>query len=256
MDIQEVSAHEMQTFLRDREEAFYFVRILGKQSSTLENERISIRSCIQFLELYSAELITPFVSNSSEFPDFESASDWICSVKPHLDNNQVKRGWAFIEKSSEEWHQGNCDEIAEDISKLPDWKCSLKDQHEEWLNVFPSDNPYKIVPLTTPKQLHAESQTMRHCVVSYIHSCIAGGTRIFSVLDASNNKPVATAELSNHYGRWNLVQLKGKYNEELIHRTRVTSDPLAIALGILVNWYNKKSHKRSNLVTNYLAHRR
>jgi hypothetical protein len=241
MDIQEVSAHEMQTFLRDREEAFYFVRILGKQSSTLENERISIRSCIQFLGLYSAELITPFVSKSSEFPDFESAADWFCSVKPHLDNNQVKRGWEYIEKSSEEWHQGNHDEIAEDISKLPDWKCSLKDQHGEWLNEFPSDNPYKIVPLTTPIQLHAESQTMHHCVVSYIHSCIAGGTRIFSILIAGNNLPLATAELSNHHGQWSLVQLKGKYNNDYIERTYVADDPLAIAIRFLVKWYNEKS---------------
>jgi len=175
-------------------------------------------------------------------PKLHSVLDWFLATHPVMDSNQIKRGWPYVEKSSKEWHQQFWDYKTYEMAILyPSWDCLLTDRHAEWLNVFPSENPFRIIPLTTSKQLQAESVAMRHCVVTYIERCANGGTRIFSVLDASNNQPVATAELSNQLGQWNLVQLAGKYNKDLMHRTRVSDDPLTIALNVLVNWYNENT---------------
>ena len=82
---------------------------------------------------------------------------------------------------------------------------------------------------------------MHHCVVTYIESCIEGKTRIFSVRLAGNGQRFATAELSRISGEWKLVQLKGKSNLELMHRLHIASNPLAVALQSLVDWYNRNS---------------
>jgi len=148
-----------------------------------------------------------------------------------------------VEKASENWHRrvGRGEILDFDITEYPSWNFIAADRQTELNGIFPAESPYRIIPLTSPQQLADESHEMHHCVVYYIDSCIGGETRIFSVLHVSNNKPVATAELSKHNGKWNLVQLKGKCNEELIHRMNVSSDPLATALGILINWYNQNS---------------
>jgi hypothetical protein len=187
----------------------------------------------------------PFVTHYDELPNLDTVLDWFLATNPVLDSNQIKRGWAYVESAAQKWHQraSNFEMYGMGIYEYPSWDCIAVDHLFELNKLFPAESPYKIIPLNSPKQLLAESEAMDHCVWSYIESCLSGETRIFSVLEASNNKPVATAELSNHHGQWNLVQLKGKCNEELIHRVRVTSDPLAIALEILVNWYNQNSPK-------------
>ena len=177
-------------------------------------------------------------------PKLHSVLDWFLATHPVMDSNQIKRGWPYVQKSSKEWHQQFWNyETYEMLRLYSSWNCLVKDRHTEWLNFFPSENPFRIVPLTTSKQLQAESVTMRHCVVTYIERCANGGTRIFSVLDARNNQPVATAELSKQLEQWNLVQLTGKYNKDLMHRTKFSKDPLTIALSVLVKWYNENTPK-------------
>jgi hypothetical protein len=243
---------------------------------------IQIQSAIQFLELYRDELLMPprFESKptfddytlheieTGDFhwmddggrsyledirdmpmftlqdvmPDFPSVADWFIATKPVFDHNQIRQGWSYMEKLSEEWHQcdGSWDSYAEIISEYqyPSWSCAVADRQGAWLAALPPDNPYKPVPLTTPQQLLEESKMMHHCVVTYIDSCISGEVRVFSVRDARNNQRIATAELSVRSGRWVVVQLKGKHNQELIQRTHVPGDPLAVILNVLVNWYN------------------
>jgi hypothetical protein len=180
----------------------------------------------------------PSVTYYDELPDLDSVLDWFLSVKPIFDNNQMKRGWAYVEKSSEEWRRHNEKyRFDVDISQYPSWKCFVAEYPYLWRSILPAENPYKSIPLTTPQQLLAESQQMNHCVMTYMGSCMSGRTRIFSVRDAKNCA-VATAELSLLTGRWVLVQLKGKHNQELMHRISNCTDPLAILLDSLVRWYN------------------
>jgi len=80
---------------------------------------------------------------------------------------------------------------------------------------------------------------MCHCVVTYIDFCIFEKVRIFSVRSCTSNERIATVELSNFHGRWELVQLKGKHNEEMLDRVDNLNDPLAIILDFLVKWYNR-----------------
>jgi len=250
---------------------------------TASRRTISIQSAIQFMELYRDELMKPprikakktfdefelhdiesgnfswldddgesyletirdmpFETYFDELPKVSPVLDWFIATKPVFDKNQLRRGWLFLEKSSDAWHQRNeagesYDEI---ISEYPSWDCIFATQLDRNLSVIPIGNPFTIVPLTTPQQLLEESQIMHHCVVTYIENCIWGGTKIFSVREAGNNQRFATAELSLISGEWKLVQLKGKANLELMHRLHVTGDPLAIALNALVDWYNNNS---------------
>lgn len=246
-------------------------------------EAISIQSAIRLLELYRDEMIMPprmvsrmnfeddilhmietenfswmddagksfledicdmpLVTHYDELPKYDSVVDWFIATKPVLGKEQIKRGWAYLEEMSDEWHQRDeFDYFSEEfISEYPSWNCMIEDHSDEWLATFPLNNPYKLVPLTTPQKLLEESKRMHHCVVTYLESCISGEVRIFSVCDTSANQRIATAELSQFSGKWEIVQLKGKHNQELIHRVRVPSDPLAIILEKLASWYNARA---------------
>ena len=182
----------------------------------------------------------PLFTQYDELPHFDSVLDWFIATKPVLDKNQTKRGWNWLEKSSEEWHQ--IEELyglsEEQINEYPNWSCALTDHNQFWLSVIPPGNLYRVLPLTSPRQLMEESKMMRHCVVTYLDDCIRGYVRIFSVRICSNDARVATAELTNRTGQWRVTQLKGKHNLELIDRIEKTEDPLAILLNVLVKWYN------------------
>lgn len=183
----------------------------------------------------------PLVTHYDELPKFDLVLDWFIATKPALDNNQVKRGWDCLEKSSEEWHRlgGTYGLSEEQLYEYPSWNCAVADRQEEWLSVIPPCNVYRLVPLITPDQLLEETKSMHHCVVTYLDDCVFGYAKIFSVRDSISDQLIATVELANHSGLWRVAQLKGNYNQELIHRTYVADDPLAIILDVLVNWYNK-----------------
>jgi hypothetical protein len=244
---------------------------------------ISLLSVIRLLDIYCDELITPprlkckqnfddfdihmietsdlswmddggeayleairditFVTHYDELPNLDPVLDWFLATRPIMDSNQIKRGWSYLEKSSEAWHQrrGNYGIPEMDISEYPGWKCIVADRQDQWCNIYPPENPYKIIPLTTAQQLQEESEAMHHCVVTYIESCIYGEIRIFSVREKAKGQRIATVELAVCSGNWEVMQLKGKCNNELIDRIGVSDDPLTIALNILVKWYNENA---------------
>ncbi len=77
---------------------------------------------------------------------------------------------------------------------------------------------YLIVPLTSSRQLRAESLTMKNCVRHYDEMCNKGLARIFSIRDTSGNQ-VATAALIWLNDYWHLDQIKGVQNAEVLeHR--------------------------------------
>jgi len=189
----------------------------------------------------------PLTTQNNEETHFDSVLDWFIATKPDFDNNQIKRGWNYLEKFSGKWHRteilnglSNRYGFSEEkIIEYPNWACFISDRQEEWLSVIPPDNVYKLIPLTTPHQLLEESKLMHHCVVTYIDDCIGGNVRVFSVRTCSDDERIATVELNNRTGLWKVAQLKGKHNRELIQRTEYSDDPLAIHLDVLVQWYNK-----------------
>ncbi len=182
----------------------------------------------------------PAVAYYDELPHFDNVLDWFSYTKPVFDGNQIGQGWAYLEKSGEAWHQRSESWRYYEglISEYPEWNCAVADSQEAWLAGLPPDHPYKLVPLVTPQQLLDESKVMEHCVITYIDDCAGGYSRIFSVLDAANDQRIATAELSVRSGSWELVQLKGKNNRELIHRTQILGEPLTVIMDALVKWYN------------------
>jgi hypothetical protein len=242
---------------------------------------ISIDSAIQFLELYVAELLEsprlktkktvkkfeqqeiecdnfnwmddndeayleeirdlPFDAFFDELPMLQPVLDWFLDTKPAFDKNQLKRGWRYLEKRSDEWHeQISIRNLYEEIvSENYGWDCLLADYLAQYRKVFPASSLYMIVPLTTGRLLFDESEAMNHCVFTYIDYCIDGSARIFSVRLAQSKERFATAELNRSDSGWKLIQLKGKSNRELIHRMNIPSDPLAIVLMELVAWYNQ-----------------
>lgn len=241
---------------------------------------ISTQTAIQFLELYRDELLEPpriktkktfdmgalhdiecgnfnwmddngeayleairdmpFETFFDELPKLQPVLDWFVANKPTFDKNQIKRGWMYLEKSSDIWHESNLeiDTWYNYDEKYTDWECPLAEILKSSQSILPMDSHYLIVPLTTPQQLLEEGQAMRHCVASYIDDCMGGDARIFSIRMAETNKRFATAELRLTFGKWQLVQLKGVLNLELIHRMSLVSDPLAMVLNTLVDWYN------------------
>lgn len=262
--IANIPARSLRGFLLLGADKELFIEQLLKMR--IAGNTVSVRSVIQVMELYCNVIITPphrkerQVSNEiyglddaceahfktiyDDLPQLGPVVDWLIATKPMLDKNQRKRGWAYLEKTSQEWHKLNAvdEHYGTDISEYPSWKCLIEDHQDAWLAMFPRDTPYKLVSLTTPQQLRDESKAMHHCVYTYVESCIDGGTRIFSVCDASNGLRFATAEMFYfHGGGWELVQLKGKCNKELIHLLKNPADPLAIALDVLVKWYNENT---------------
>jgi len=255
---------------------------IGKLAKNQNSESILIESAIQLMGLYRDELIAPprlkcrrnfdeftlheiengdfnwmddggksyledirdipLVTHYDELPHFASVLDWFTDTKPVFDKNQIKQGWAYLERLSLGWHQGDesFGSYEELISECPSWNCAISDHQVEWLSAVPLGNPYLLVPLTTPQQLLEESTSMQHCVVTYIEDCVGGHSRIFSVRDIGNNQRIATVELSFRSGLWVLGQLKGRRNEELIHRSIIADDPLATMIEALLNWYNAK----------------
>jgi len=246
--------------LEDADQELFVKNTLNEQDT---GSAVTIRSAIHVMESYRDELITPPHRKSSQLaedmellvdqleapsfihyndaPHLSSVLDWLIATKPILDKNQHKLGWTYLVKVSDDWHRLNTDDeyYGNNVSEFPCWSCLVDECQDAWLAVFPKNNPYKLIPLTTPEQLWGESKAMDHCVYTYMESCIAGGTRIFSVRDASNGLRFATAEMSFHGDRWKLVQLKGKSNQELIHLLENSTDHLTIALNVLVNLYNK-----------------
>jgi len=242
-----------------------------------DRELLDIQSAIQFMELHRNELLMPprlrtrvnfdefdlhmiesgdlhwmddggksylsyirdipLVSHYDELPRFESVLDWFISTRPVLDKNQIKRGWEYLEKLSEEWHrhQNWLELYGESILQYPSWSCAIADRQEEWLSVLPPGFIYKLVPLASPAQLMEESISMHHCVVTYIDDCVSGNARIFSVRDSNSDQRIATVELVNHSGLWVLAQLKGKHNCQL----NKVEGPLTVLLTTLIRWYNQ-----------------
>ena len=113
---------------------------MGKTANIETSESIFIESAIRVMELYRDELIAPprlrsrsnfdsftlheieigdfhwmddggesvledirdipLITHYDELPHFDSVLDWFTATKPVIDKNQIKQGWAYLEKTS------------------------------------------------------------------------------------------------------------------------------------------------------------
>lgn len=103
-----------------------------------------------------------------------------------------------------------------EIVELPKRKRNL---HWESDLVECDIEPYRVVPLVSSKQLREEGRIMKHCVGVYDDSCHRGLSRVFSVRDSVARR-IATVSLVWQDDYWQLEQVKGPSNAEVLHTTR------------------------------------
>lgn len=92
-----------------------------------------------------------------------------------------------------------------------------KKRNLQWVSDLPECEigEYRIVPLTTSRQLRAEGREMNHCAGHYDELCHKGLARVFSIQDLSGNR-IATASLIWLDDYWYLEQVKGYGNAEVL----------------------------------------
>ena len=213
---------------------------------TLSNIRSTpISSVIKLLELYRDMQFIPQITQLESVEDaymvdsWEQVTDWFLATNPVLDKQRTRLGWKHLEKLAAHWHAIS-DEYTW-VLDYPDWSCIVASRNEEWNRCLPPDMKYRLVPLTTPTQLIEESNAMHHCVASYVEDCVTGKVRIFSVQNSASRLRIATAELRKNGNRWRVVQLKGKFNEEMMPRIHVDNDQISAILKTLVDFYSGNS---------------
>lgn len=118
-----------------------------------------------------------------------------------------------------EWHN----KLSKDKSKNDaSWKPSVikpyeiikyKDEDEFKKDLVHNYSKTVIVELTTQKELYQEGKTLKHCVSSYVYSCVKGTCQIFSLRRKEYNqlslKSVLTIEVKNERS---IVQVRGSCN--------------------------------------------
>jgi hypothetical protein len=181
---------------------------------------------------------------STDEPRIDLVTDWLLATNHTFSIPRKKLNWKLLEKLSDDWHAREKVDYS-GVGDYPDWNCLLTLHQESWEAFVPTDLPYLIVPLTTQGQLIEESSVMRHCVASYAAHCFNGHIRIFSVRNKENGKHIATAELREDMDSWQIIQLKGRHNAELIQCLSDADNPICRLLKALTTWYN---HNKCHLV--------
>lgn len=172
-------------------------------------------------------------------PNRDLVTDWFLATNPVMDKKRMRLGWKHLEKLAENWHANNSNEYSW-VLDYPDWSCIMASKIADWSAALPPNFQYQLVPLTTPTQLIEESISMRHCVASYVEYCVSGKVRIFSVRDSISGLRIATTELRKNNSKWEVVQIKGKHNQEMIQHIRVDNDPMCIISNAIVVFYNQQ----------------
>ena len=80
--------------------------------------------------------------------------------------------------------------------------------------------PFLFIPLTCTKALREDGRKMEHCVRSYVDLCRIDSARIFSIRDALSQMRIATLSLIWENNYWQLDQMKGPRNTEVICNER------------------------------------
>lgn len=224
---------------------YYFDKTEGLQFYIEEDHtgskcRVLISSVITLLELLlDAQLMPPPSKEYIPIDQFEffSTADWFIHAKPILNKQQIKSGWKYIDKQVTKWHD-NFTAFEYEKPDYTEWFCPIMVNYENWQKMLPENLKYKLIPLTNSYALYEETKAMEHCVVTYDCQCIEGDSRVFSVRKIASGKRVATAEIRKVANRWQLGQLKGKNNIEMVQQM---DSSITTLINSALNWYNNQN---------------
>lgn len=101
-----------------------------------------------------------------------------------------------------------------------------KKRNRRWISAIDQVEigPFLFVPLTCTRDLKEEGYAMEHCVGTYAQECRWGWLRVFSVCDALGGKRLATMSLMMEDDRWNIEQIRGLRNSEVIRQEHTYFD--------------------------------
>jgi len=134
------------------------------------------------------------------FPqDYVDAVGWLAS-DPRPDENQQRAGWGWIAV------QARKHRLATDARAALPWAVPCA----------PFDHgPYRVAPIATRADLHAEGDAMRNCLHTFSDGCAAGRFAAFSVRDRLSGRRLATFMLKRVPEGWALTQIAGKGNAQV-----------------------------------------
>ncbi|MEP7260213.1 MAG: hypothetical protein ABI669_03420 [Usitatibacter sp.] len=131
--------------------------------------------------------------------EFEDAVAWLSS-NPQPDENQRRSGWGWIAIQAQK-HMLAVDALAAAPWAVP---CAAFDHGE-----------YRVMPIASRTELHAEGHAMRNCLRNFGVDCAAGKLAAFSVRDRISGRRVATFMLKRVAAGWQLAQVAGKENVQV-----------------------------------------
>lgn len=160
--------------------------------------------------------------------DLVDVLTWLKVVKPRLDPNQIRRGWAHLARQAAIWK--------EDVT--------MSEQNAtRWVSLLPRTeiDGYQVTALTSFYQLWREGVSLRHCIgdAQYRRRCEEGAMCIFSISRA--DRKVATLSLACPDGAWVVHDIRGFANQAV-------GKPLAALGETVAASYNamKKMNESSN----------
>lgn len=129
-----------------------------------------------------------------DIDEWEDVLEWWAETQPEPDRNQWQSGWPAIRRLHQRWFTQAMSEP---------WDCPLEPA---------TLDGWRVRPLVCGRDLFAEAERMRHCAASYLHKCLEGSQRFFTVEEPNSGKPVATFNLELRDGRWEVGDVRGKCN--------------------------------------------
>lgn len=99
-------------------------------------------------------------------------------------------------------------------------KKKSKKRNRKWVSDLAAQEigPFLFLPLTSTKELRQEGRIMEHCIGTYDRLCRLDHFRVFSVRNAADQKRIATLALECWNDEWQLEQVKGLRNGEVLHQ--------------------------------------
>ncbi len=159
----------------------------------------------QILKIIFNHLYQQNELNDELLQQLEKILQWIEEVDPILDHNQIKSGWQWLSKKSNEWYQSTIDEMQ--INHLIwDPILTIKDDQLEG---------FIINELTSGYQLFEASVLMRNCLDGFTDECMNNEKRFFTVYENEQKKrPLAAIGLSwSENKEWTVYEVKGFANQ-------------------------------------------
>jgi len=169
---------------------------------------------IKFYSRYPNELNSNIINDTLDFLFTVDQNEFSMS----------KRTLSSIVRLSNEWHELHQQLVAQKQTSLQVWEpMFLKTEWKYRYKVKNAKNSefkiWRIMELTTTKQLIYEGNQQRHCIGGYSHACSSGYSHIFTLdswmeLNPHTQKKHVTIQVNAASSRRSVTQVRGKYNRK------------------------------------------